>query len=75
MHTGSAQGEYGQRGVDVKDIEDEDKKTDWYLGRYLDSQIPNDFKQDDSAGDTAFALACIVAVFLIGAATVLMYYM
>lgn len=59
----------------MKDIEDDDKKTDWYIGRYLDSQIPNDFKQDGSAGETAFALACIAAVLIIGAATVLMNYM
>lgn len=75
MHTRAAQGKHGQGGVSVKDIEDDDKKTDWYIGRYLDSQIPNDFKQDGSAGETAFALACIAAVLIIGAATVLMNYM
>ena len=59
----------------MNDDKDKDKKTDWYIGRYIDSQIPNGFEQDDRYCEIAFALACAAMIGIIGFVTVLVKYM
>lgn len=54
-------------------MKDDGSKDDWYIGKYLDSQIPNDMKKMqkiERSHEIKFSVMCIFMI-IIGILTIL----